>query len=141
MFMAYGPSYELGGATRVALPSQATGQVARYHVDSQSTTKTRIELPSGAKALRIFYADRDKAAGAALKVVFNIPGATESAAALAESAGTAGTTVSGVSYLLIPINTTYECAFPDPDDRLYFIDFLTVAAESGSSDVIIEVTL
>lgn len=132
-------------ALHVTLPSQVAGSIARYHVAAQSTTRSRIELPTGAKAIRIGYFARktdgaSTADGELLKVVFNIAGTTEAASALAESASSPGT-LSGVSYLAIPIDTVYEAAFPDPDDRLYYVDFLTLTAEAGESDVIIEVTL
>jgi hypothetical protein len=134
------------GMSQVVLPSQVPGQIARYHVAAQSTTRSRIELPTGAKAIRIGYFARktDGAAtadGELLKVVFNIAGTTEAGNALAETASSPGSTLSGVSYLAIPIDTVYEAAFPDPDDRLYYVDFLTLTAESGESDVIVEVTL
>ena len=133
------------GASYVVSPAQVSGSVARYHVAAQSTTRSRIELPSGAKAIRIGYFARktDGAAtadGELLKVVFNIVGTTEAGNALAESASSPGA-LSGVSYLAIPIDTVYEAAFPDPEDRLYYVDFLTLTAEAGESDVIVEVTL
>lgn len=122
------------------------GQIARYHVAAQSNSRTRIEFPTGAKAIRIgFFARQTDGAktadGEILKVVFNISGTTEAGNALAESASPPGGTISGVSYLAIPIDTVYEAAFPDPDDRLYYVDFLTLTAEAGESDVIVEVTL
>jgi hypothetical protein len=43
--------------------------------------------------------------------------------------------------LAIPIDAVYEAAFPDPADRLYYVDFLTLTAEAGESDVVVEVTL
>jgi hypothetical protein len=133
-------------ALHVVAPSQVAGTIARYHVSGQSNSRTRIEFPSGAKAIRIFYSARridgaETADGIGLKVVLNIANPTTAGNALGESAGTAGTTISGVSYLFIPINSSYEAAFPDPTDRLYYIDFLTAASEAGGSDVIVEVTL
>jgi len=132
-------------AMHVVTPSQVAGSIARYHVEAQSTTRSRIELPSGAKAIRIGYFARktdgaSTADGELLKVVFNISGTSEADTALAETASTAGT-LTGVSYLAVPIDTVYESAFPDPDDRLYYVDFLTLTAESDKSDVIVEVTL
>jgi hypothetical protein len=138
------------GAQRVVLPSQVMGSIARYHVANQSTTRTRIELPTGAKAGRIVYSARKStssgaetrdAVGEAIKVVFNIASTTEADNALAESAASPGGSIEGVSYLLIPIDSSYEQAFPDPADRLYYVDFLTAVAETGDSDVIVEVTL
>lgn len=134
------------GFAFVASPSQIPGSIARYHVANQSTTRSRILLPTGAKAIRIGYFARQTdgaktADGELLKVVFNIEGTTEAGTALAESASSPGGTLSGVSYLAIPIDAVYEAAFPDPDDRLYYVDFLTLTAEAGESDVIVEVTL
>lgn len=137
-------------ALHVTSQSQVVGEVVSYHVADQSTTRTRIELPTGAKAIRIFYSARKStssgaetrdAVGEALRVVFNIASTTEADNALAESAASPGSSISGVSYLLIPIDTSYEAAFPDPADRLYYVDFLSDVAETGDSDVIIEVTL
>lgn len=134
-----------GFVQQVATVSQISGSIARYHVAAQSTTRSRIELPSGAKAIRIGYFARQTdgaktADGEILKVVFNISGTTEAGNALAETASTPGV-LAGVSYLAIPIDTVYEAAFPDPDDRLYYVDFLSLTAEAGESDVIVEVTL
>lgn len=148
LVQASGDPVQQGGdrdAAKIVSPTQVSGTVARYHVAAQSTTRSRIELPSGAKAIRIGYFARQTdgaktADGELLKVVFNIASTTEAATALAESASSAGT-LSGVSYLAIPIDTVYEAAFPDPDDRLYYVDFLTLTAEAGESDVIVEVTL
>ena len=134
------------GHQLVALPSQVSGSIARYHVAAQSTTRTRIELPSGAKAIRIHYSARridgaETADGIGLKVVFNIAGTTEAGTALTGT-GTAPTgSIAGVDYALIPINSVYEQAYPDPADRLYYVDFLTLAAEGGASDVIVEAVL
>jgi hypothetical protein len=133
-------------ALHVVAPSQVAGTIVRYHRTDQSTTRNRIELPSGAKAIRIFYSARKAAGvadatGEALKVVFNLAGTTEADNALAESASSSTGTITGVSYLLLPIDSAYEAAFPDPADRLYYVDFLTAVAETGDSDVIIEVTL
>lgn len=130
----------------VISPTQVSGSIARYHVAAQSTSRSRIELPTGAKAIRIGYFARktDGAStsdGEILKVVFNVSGTTEAGNALAETASSPGATISGVSYLAIPIDTVYETAFPDPEDRLYYVDFLTLTAEAGESDVIVEVTL
>jgi hypothetical protein len=134
----------------VVTPSQATGSIARYHVADQSNSRTRIELPTGAKAIRIFYSARKStssgaeardAVGEALKVVFNIASTTEAGNALGESASSPGASITGVSYLIVPIDTSYEAGFPDEDDRLYYVDFLSVVAETGDSDVIVEVTL
>jgi len=125
--------------------SQVPGQIGRYHVAAQSTSRSRIALPTGAKAVRIVYSARQTdgaktADGELLKVVFNLASTTEADSALAESASAPGV-LAGVSYLAIPIDTSYESAFPDPDDRLHYIDFLTLTAEAGESDVIVEVTL
>lgn len=144
--MSYMPDIT-GGILHAGSPSSIPGSIARYHIADQSTTRTRIELPTGAKAIRIHYNARvtgatvRDATGEALKVVFNIEGTTEADSALAEAASSPGGEITGVSYLLISINTSYEAAFPDQDDRLYYVDFLSAVAETGDSDVIIEVTL
>ncbi len=134
------------GVGEVSSPLEAAGQIARYHVIDQSTSRTRIEIPSGARSIRIFYSARrsagvEDATGEALKIVFNIAGTTEADNALAEAGSAPGATISGVSYVLLPINSVYAQAFPSPDDRLQYVDFLSVVAESGDSDVVIEVTL
>jgi hypothetical protein len=133
-------------ALHVVAPSQVAGTIARYHVSDQSNSRTRIELPTGAKAIRIFYSARKAAGvadatGEALKVVFNIANTTTAGTALAESASSPGASITGVSYLVVPIDSSYEAAFPDTDDRLYYVDFLSAVAETGDSDVIVEVTL
>jgi hypothetical protein len=130
----------------VMSPSQVVGTIARYHVADQSTSRTRIELPTGAKAIRIFYSARKAAGvadatGEALKAVFNLANTTTAGNALAESASSPGSSITGVSYLVIPIDTSYEQGFPDENDRLYYVDFLSAVAETGDSDVIVEVTL
>jgi len=140
---------EHGGTYVVPLSARA-GSTVYFDVADQSTSRTRIEIPSGARAISIFYsatitgATVRKATGVALKAVFNVAGTTEAGNALAESASAAGSTVSGVSYRRIPIDTAYAKDFPDDDDLLYYVDFLTAVAESGgagSSNVIVEVTL
>lgn len=110
------------------------GQLALYHVDAQSTTRTRIELPTGAKRIVISNAsDKD------LKVVFNIDDGTAAGNALAESAASPGTTISGVSYAFVPAGKVYERSYPDDDDLLYYVDFLTTALSVGA--IVVEATL
>lgn len=140
-----GQQYDQDAAC-VVLPSQVSGSIARYHVAAQSTTRSRITLPTGAKSIRIWYSSRQTdgaktADGELLKVVFNISDPTEAGNALAETASAPGGEISGVSYQAIPIDGVYEQAYPDPGDRLYYVDFLTLTAEAGESDVIVEVTL
>lgn len=142
-----GPQVNKGeyGGVFVVPRGAESGQIAQYHVADQSTTRSRIELPTGAKSIRVFYSARrsagvEDATGEALKLVFNIASTSEAGTALAESASAAGV-LSGVSYVLLPINATYSKSFPDPDDRLYYVDFLSAVAEAGGSDVVVEVTL
>lgn len=110
------------------------GLLALYDVDAQSTSRTRIELPTGARRIVIFNgSDKDA------KVVFNVAGTSEADSALGESASSAGGTVSGVSYVRVPSGKSYERSYPDDDDLLYYLDFVCVALSTGS--IIVEATM
>jgi hypothetical protein len=117
-------SQRLGHLVTVS-PAEVAGEAAPFHCTDQTNARTRFETPTGAQSIAIF-----NDCEVAIRVVFNIAGTTEADSALGEAPAVGGGTISGVSYVRIPAGKFRVFGFPDPQDRLYYTDWL---AESSIS--------
>ena len=134
-------------------PGEVIGEIMSWAISGQSTSRTRLTIPGeGAKSFRLYYtADRiagdEDATGIALKIVFGTQGGQKTTAqadgdlAVAYEDGSSGGDLDVVNYVVVPINSGIERSFPDTDDLLLTIDFVTVAAESGGSTIYAEATV